>query len=137
MKMRATGTFEVKLAVHPPVHPDTGVARRSIDKQFSGELEGTSQGEMLSAGDPAAGLAGYVAMERVTGKLAGRAGSFVLQHYGVMNRGEGPLTITVVPGTGTGELAGLSGELAIEIVDGEHHYRFDYALSISPGPHEA
>lgn len=126
--MRATGTFEVKLTPQSMVHADTGLARRSIDKRFTGDLEGESQGEMLSAGNPAAGMAGYVAMETVTGKLAGRAGTFALQHYGVMNRGEGPLTITVVPGTGTGELEGLSGSFTIEIVEGEHHYVFDYVL---------
>lgn len=128
MTTRATGTFEVKLEPQPMVHANTGLGRRSIDKRFAGDLEGTSLGEMLSGGDPSKSMAGYVAMERVSGTLAGRSGTFALQHYGVMNRGQGPLTITVVPGSGTDALAELSGTMTIEIVEGKHHYVFDYDL---------
>ncbi len=83
---------------------------------------------MLSAGTSVKGSAGYVAMEQVTGSLHGRSGSFVLQHYGIMNRGAPQLTVTVVPDSGTGELAGLAGTLAIKIVDGKHFYEMEYTL---------
>jgi hypothetical protein len=101
----------------------------SIDKQFHGDLEATSKGEMLSAGTGVTGSAGYVAIERVSGTLHGRAGAFVLQHSGIMTRGEPQLTVTVVPDSGTGELVGLAGEMAILIADGKHSYEFDYTLS--------
>jgi uncharacterized protein DUF3224 len=128
---RATGTFEVKLA---PVSTDddgTGnpLARFSIEKRFSGDLTGTSTGEMMSAGSPAKGSAGYVAMERVNGTLSGRTGSFVFQHSATMHRGVNTLLIQVVPATGTGELTGLAGTLAIVIEGGKHSYEFDYELT--------
>lgn len=128
--MHATGTFDVKLS---PFAPDaytegTLLARLSIDKRFHGDLEATSQGQMLSAGTAVEGSAGYVALERVTGTLAGRRGSFVLQHYGLMNRGAPHLTITVVPDSGTGELVGLAGVMTIHIADGAHSYAFEYTL---------
>ena len=104
------------------------LGRFSLDKQFHGDLEATSQGEMLSAGR-VEGSGGYVAIERVTGRLAGRAGSFVLQHSGSMSPGTLQLSITVVPDTGTGELAGLAGQMAIEITGGEHFYDFEYTLA--------
>ena len=128
---RATGTFEVKLA---PVATDDDrignpLGRFSIEKRFSGDLTGTSTGEMLSAGSPAKGSAGYVAMERVNGALAGRSGSFVFQHSATMHRGVNRLSIQVVPATGTGELVGLSGTFAIVIEGGKHSYEFDYELT--------
>lgn len=130
MTTHAHGTFDVKLA--PLAPPDQGqastFARMSIDKQFQGDLEATSKGEMLSAGTEVKGSAGYVAIERVTGTLQGRAGSFVLQHTGTMTRGTPELSITVVPDSGSGELAGLAGKLTIDIVDGEHLYDFEYTL---------
>ncbi len=104
------------------------LARMSIDKQFVGDLAATSKGEMLSAGTSVKGSAGYVAIERVVGTLGGRRGSFVLQHNGVMTRGAPQLTITVVPDSGTGALAGLSGTMAIIIADGKHSYELDYSL---------
>ena len=104
------------------------LARMSIDKEFKGDLAATSKGEMLSAGTAVKGSAGYVAIERVIGTLAGRRGSFVLQHNGLMNRGAPHLVITVVPDSGTGELAGLSGTMAIIIADGKHSYELDYSL---------
>jgi hypothetical protein len=100
----------------------------SIDKQFHGELEGTSQGEMLTAMSSVKGSAGYVAIERVTGTLNGRKGSFVLQHTGIMNRGEPQLTITVVPDSGTDQLTGLAGKISIDISDGKHSYVLEYTL---------
>lgn len=134
MANRATGMFEVKLT---PQKPDTqeseraNISRMSGDKQFHGDLEGTSHVEMLSVGDPR-GSAGYVAMERVTGKLKGRNGSFALQHSGTMTRGVPQLVITVVPDSGTGELAGLSGKMNIIIENGKHSYEFDYTLPEKP-----
>jgi Protein of unknown function (DUF3224) len=127
----ATGTFEVKLApleLHHKIEGDTR-GRMSSDKQFHGDLEGTSVGEMLSAGSVAKGSAGYVAIELVTGTLRGRSGTFVLQHSGTMTRGVLQLSVTVVPESGTGELAGLAGKMAINIVDGKHLYDFEYTLA--------
>lgn len=132
MATHATGTFEVKLK--PQATDDKGngsaLGRMSIDKQFSGDLEGTSKGEMLTAGTSVKGSAGYVAIELVTGALGGRSGSFLLQHSGTMTRGAPQLNITVVPDSGTGQLAGLSGKMAINIADGKHWYDFEYAISI-------
>jgi hypothetical protein len=104
------------------------LARMSLDKQFHGDLEAVSKGEFLAVGTPAQGSGGYVAMERVNGKLEGRSGTFALQHSGMMRRGEPHLSVTVVPGSGTDELAGLEGKLSITIVDGKHFYDFEYTL---------
>ena len=106
----------------------------SLDKAFHGPLEATSKGEMLTAGGSVKGSAGYVAIERVSGALNGRRGTFALQHSGTMTRGEPQLTITVVPDSGTGDLAGLSGRMTIEIAGGAHSYGFDYALADASGP---
>ena len=100
----------------------------AIDKHFHGDLEATSQGEMLSAMGEIKGSAGYVAMERVRGVLHGRKGTFVLQHIGTMNRGVPTLSVTVVPDSGTGELAGLSGSMKIIIQQAKHSYEFEYTL---------
>ena len=126
----ASGPFNVKLApTWTEEHPDgTKLARLSIDKEFHGDLEATSKGEMLSAGTSTRGSAGYVAIERVTGTLAGRTGSFVLQHSGTMNRGAAQLTLTVVPDSGSGALTGIAGSMTIEITDGKHKYGFSYSL---------
>ena len=130
---RATGTFEVQLGPLPAYDDAEGspIGRRSIDKQFSGDLAGTSRGEMVMAMSQVQGSAGYVAIERVTGTLHGRSGSFVLQHSGTMNRGAASLTITVVPDSGSGELEGLAGTMSIEIADGKHSYVFEYTLPTS------
>ncbi|MDN0074340.1 DUF3224 domain-containing protein [Crenobacter sp. SG2303] len=130
MDRHATGTFEVQLPILPlyDVGADALLGRRAIDKQFVGELEATSRGEMLSAGTAVQGSAGYVAIEKVTGTLQGRTGTFVLQHSGTMTRGAPQLVVTVVPDSGTGELTGLSGTMAINIADGKHHYAFAYSL---------
>jgi hypothetical protein len=100
----------------------------TIDKQFHGDLEGTSRGEMLATRTAVEGSAGYVAMERVTGKLNGRSGSFSLQHSATMTRGAPQLSITVVPDSGDGELEGIAGTMRIDIADGKHSYRFEYTL---------
>jgi hypothetical protein len=116
----ASGTFEVKLTPQRDEGgADAGLGRMSIDKQFHGDLEGTSKGFMLSsAATVVKGSGGYVAMERVTGTLKGRAGSFVLQHSGTMTRGAPQLSVTVVPDSGTGQLEGITGTLTIKIADG-------------------
>jgi uncharacterized protein DUF3224 len=132
MPTRATGPFDVKLVPQSTDSVPEGAAlgRTSIDKQLHGDLEATSKGEMLSAMTSVKGSAGYVAIERVTGMLHGRKGSFVLQHSGTMARGAQKLTITVVPDSGTGDLAGLSGTMAIRIeTSGKHFYDFDYELA--------
>ena len=126
----AAGTFEVKLQPQASeAGADATLGRLSIDKQFHGDLEGTSQGQMLTAGTDVEGSAGYVAIERVTGTLHGRRGSFALQHSGTMARGEPSLAIRVVPDSGAGELAGLSGSMSITIAGGKHSYDFEYALA--------
>ena len=127
----AKGTFEVKIAPLPHYNTaeDAKLARMSIDKQFQGDLVGTSQGEMLSAGTATKGSAGYVAIERVTGKLGDRRGSFVLQHNATMTRGAPYLNIVVVPDSGTEELMGLRGTLHIVIDKGIHSYEFEYDFS--------
>ena len=126
----AAGTFEVKLQPQvPEAGADATLGRLSIDKQFHGDLEGTSQGQMLTAGTDVEGSAGYVAIEVVTGMLHGRRGSFALQHSGTMARGAPSLTIRVVPDSGTGELAGLSGSMSITIAEGKHSYDLEYALA--------
>ena len=112
----------------PDVAPGSTLAGLTLDKVFRGDLEGTSAGRMLSAGTEVKGSAGYVAIERVSGTLRGRAGTFVLQHNGVMTRGAGQLTITVVPDSGTGDLTGLAGAMTIDITDGKHLYDFEYTL---------
>jgi hypothetical protein len=130
MISHASGPFDVKLNPLDPYNKTEGsnLARMSIDKQFHGDLEATSQGEMLSAMSNVKGSAGYVAIEKVTGVLNGRHGSFVLQHNATMTRGEPYLNIVVVPDSGTGELAGLSGKMMIIIADGKHSYDFEYTL---------
>ena len=131
MTTRATGSFDVKIT---PLASDTAaegspLGRMSIDKQFHGDLEATSKGEMLTAGTAIRNSAGYVAIEHVSGTLHGKRGTFALQHNATMTRGQGSLNIVVVPDSGTGELTGLSGTLGIDIADGKHHYTFEYALS--------
>ena len=129
MPKQANGTFEVKLNVQTDEKVgDPTVGRMSIDKQFHGDLEATSKGQMLSTVTEVKGSAGYVAIERVSGTLQGRSGSFVLQHSGAMNRGALQLAITVVPDSGTEGLTGLTGALDIKIVDGKHSYTLDYTL---------
>lgn len=133
MTNHAEGTFEVK---NSPLQPDdattgTAIGRFALDKQFHGDLEATSKGEMLGAGNPATGTAGYVAIEEVTGTLHGHRGSFALQHIGTMAGGQFDLQVKVVPGSGTAELQGIEGTMTILIAGGKHSYVFDYTLSAS------
>ena len=122
----ARGAFEVKLSPQPA--GDDSLGRMLIDKQFHGDLEATSKGQMLAAGTAVNGSAGYVALERVTGTLNGRRGTFMLQHTGTMTRGAPQLTITVVPDSGTEQLEGLAGTMSIIIADGKHSYELEYTL---------
>ena len=127
---RAAGTFDVKLVPQPTAGSAdaASIGRLTIDKQFHGDLTGSSQGEMLAAGTNVKGSAGYVAMEQVRGTLQGHSGSFVLQHSATMTRGTPQLSILVVPDSGTGELVGLTGRMMITIADGKHSYEFEYTL---------
>lgn len=131
MTTHAAGTFDVKLT---PQATDTApegspLGRLTIDKQFHGDLEATSKGEMLTAGTTINNSAGYVAVERVVGTLHGKKGTFTLQHSATMTRGVGALSIIVVPDSGTGELTGITGTMTIEIADGKHGYGFEYSIS--------
>lgn len=129
----ASGTFDVKLHPQTPEASvgDPSIGRLSIDKQFHGDLEATSKGQMLAAGTAVEGSAGYVALERVVGALHGRNGAFVLQHSGTMTRGAPQLSITVVPDSGTDQLVGLAGTMTINISDSKHSYDFEYTLAAS------
>jgi hypothetical protein len=130
MPTLAKGTFTVEMK--PQTEPNTAdgvsLGRMSLDKQFEGDLVATGRGEMLTALTPIKSSAGYVAIERVTGTLQGRSGSFVFQHSGTMDQGAQLLSITVVPGSGTGALAGISGVFKINITEGKHFYEFEYSL---------
>lgn len=130
MNQVAKGTFVVKLTplTFEGAEAESTLGRMSIDKQISGDLTASTQGQMLSAMTGTKGSAGYVAIEKVSGTLNGKSGSFVLQHTGLMNRGEASLSVVVVPDSGTGELAGLAGEFKINIVDGKHYYEFLYSV---------
>jgi hypothetical protein len=130
MTIHASGTFEVKMTPQSAQEGigDPGIGRMALDKQFHGDLEAAGKGQMLAAGTDVSGSAGYVALERVSGTLHGRLGTFALQHSGTMTRGAPQLSITVVPDSATGELLGLAGKLAITIADGKHLYDFEYTL---------
>lgn len=135
MKMHARGAFEVKVT---PQAADAAAGalpfgRMSVDKKIHGDLEATSKGEMLAAGTGAKGSSGaYVALELVSGTLHGRSGTFVLQHSGTMSRGAQQMSITVVPDSGTGQLKGLTGKMAIIIAEGKHSYDFEYTIADTP-----
>ena len=133
MTKHASGTFEVKLTPQATGDKDAPVGRMSIDKQFHGDLEGTSKGEMLTAMTSVKGSAGYVAIEKVSGTLQGHRGTFIFQHTGTMDRGAPQLSIMVVPDSGTEELGGLSGKMTIKIAEGKHSYEFEYTFSESHG----
>ncbi|MFP3862828.1 DUF3224 domain-containing protein [Pseudomonas sp. Irchel s3f19] len=130
MHYTAIGPFDITLSPETlsSVAEQSGLGRLSLDKQFQGDLEATSRGEMLSFRSSVQGSAGYVAMEVVHGALHGRSGSFVLQHSSSMDRGTPVQSITVVPDSGTDALSGLTGSMVITITDGQHSYKFEYAL---------
>lgn len=129
MKVRGEFTASLKpLTGYAEGQAGIALGRMSINKTFIGELAATSKGEMLSALTPVKGSAGYVAIEQVIGSLSGKSGSFVLQHFGIMSKGQDRLVLEVVPDSGTDELQGLSGKMAILINDGKHSYEFDYSF---------
>ncbi len=129
MKLQARGSFEVTMQPQSSrLDEGNTLARMSLDKLFSGDLQGEGKGEMLAARTPTEGSAAYVAVESVRGSLHGRAGSFMLVHRGWMDRGAQSLAIDIVPDSGSGALAGISGRLNIRIEDGAHYYELDYAL---------
>jgi Protein of unknown function (DUF3224) len=127
MTQHAKGTFTVTMQ---PATPELapGITRFSMAKQLHGDLEGSSKGEMLAGGDYAKGAAGYVAIEMVRGVLKGKQGSFALQHLATLDARGPNMSVVVVPGSGTGELAGIGGTFTIVIADGKHSYEFEYTL---------
>jgi hypothetical protein len=129
--MIAKGKFEITVQQEPPYDVVDGVSlgRASFDKRFSGALEATGKVQMLGARTPVEGSAGYVALERISGTLDGRTGSFVVVHLGLMTRGAPSLEIKVVPDSGTGDLKGLTGKIDIQIVDRQHYYELIYELT--------
>jgi len=129
MKMHAKGTFDVKVVPQAPDDPAGGsFGRLFLDKQFHGDLDGSSKGTMLAARTAVDGSAGYVALELFSGTLMGRRGSFVLQHSGIMAKGVPTLVVTAIPDSGTDQLAGLEGSMTIVIDGGKHSYEFEYTL---------
>jgi hypothetical protein len=129
MTKHASGTFEVKLEPQSEDKAEgASLGRMSLYKQFHGGIEATSKGEMLTVMSDVKGSAGYVAVERVSGKLDGLSGTFVMQHSGTMTRGAQQQSVTVVPDSGTGELKGLAGKMTILIAEGKHSYEFEYTL---------
>ncbi len=129
MAQQADGTFDIE--TKPEASFGGGIGRFSIAKTFHGDLTGSSIGEMLAIRTETPGSAGYVLMERVTGKLEGRTGTFVLQHDGIMKRGQPELKVTIVPDSGTGGLAGIHGGMSIDATAG-HRYVLDYSLPETP-----
>jgi uncharacterized protein DUF3224 len=129
MTQHATGTFEVKLTPQDDKTSDASMGRMTFEKQWQGEMQGTSTGQMLTGGDVKTGSAGYVAMEKFTGSVKGRKGTLIFQHSATMTSGKGDLTITVVPSSGTEDLKGISGRLTINIENGKHFYDFEYSIA--------
>jgi|SRR5579872_2317722 len=130
MIQHTTGSFDVKLTPQAAEDGNTSLGRMTIEKQFHGVLDAVSHGQMLAVQTNIKGSAGYVALEVVNGSLAGRKGTFALQHSGTMDRGQPQLSVTVVPDSGTDELRGLSGKMEIRIeAGGKHFYDFDYRIA--------
>lgn len=131
---RAGGPFEITIIPAGPPEKEgrTATARMELEKRYTGALDASGKGSMLTAVSNTQGSAAYVAIERVSGTLAGRKGSFVLQHAGTMRGGSSQATITIVPDSGTEELSGISGSLALSVVDGKHAYLLDYVLAPVP-----
>ena len=128
--VHAKGSFDVKATYLPAYETlaEKAIDRFRLYKVYLGDLVGTARGQMIGAGKRAAGTAGYVAVEQVTGKLQGRSGSFALQHYGMMNCGEVELTVRIVPGSGTGDLQGIAGTMTFANEGGKHSYSLDYSV---------
>jgi hypothetical protein len=130
LSARANGAFDVKISplTLSEQSADPKLGRMAIEKQYHGDLEAAAKGEMLTAQSEMKDSGVYVAVERVTGTLNGKRGSFAMYHSGIMNRGKPELTITVVPDSGTEELQGLTGTMNIKIDNGKHSYDFEYSL---------
>lgn len=130
MNTHAKGTFEVKVTPAPSEEKTEGnaIGRMYLDKQFHGDLEATSHGQMLAVYGSVKGSGAYVAIELVSGNLDGRKGSFALQHNGTMTAGNPQMSVTVVPDSGTEDLTGIAGSMTIKIEGGKHFYEFDYSL---------
>ena len=129
LTLHATGPFDVKVTPQDDKSADPLLGRMALDKQYHGDLEATGTGQMLTAGTSTKGSGAYVAIEKVSGTLKGRSGSFVLQHSGTMSGGNFRLAVTVVPDSGTGQLAGINGKMAITIeAGGKHSYDLEYTL---------
>ncbi len=127
MTQDARGSFTVDIRPLLPA-PADGIQRLSINKTIEGDLNGTTRGEMYTGGDPKKGMAGYVAIEVFQGTLAGKSGSFALQHFATMDADGPHMQVIVVPGSGSGDLAGISGTLKIKIEAGRHDYELSYSL---------
>lgn len=128
---KVSGPFDVKVLPMKPDNPQAEagmIGRMALDKAFHGALEATSKGEMLAVMRQDVGSGGYVALERVTGTLDGRKGSFALQHNSFMRRGVPEQNIVVVPDSGTEQLEGITGKMVIRIEDKKHFYDFEYSL---------
>lgn len=134
MKRRISGSFDVTLAPRADAQGigDPAVGRMSIDKQYHGDLEATGKGQMLGVRTAIKGSAGYVALERVVGTLAGRTGSFVLQHSSTMSRGKPVQSVAVVPDSGADGLVGLAGVMTIDNAESKHMYHFEYWFDEAP-----
>ena len=126
---QATGEFDVKMVPQAEDKaPGATLGRHSLEKTFRGALQATGTGEMLTAISETPGSAVYVAIERVSGLLDGRRGTFILAHKGTMTRGAQSLVVEIVPDTGTDDLSGIEGSLAIQIRDRKHYYTLEYRL---------
>ena len=126
--MHAKGSFNVTITPQETA-PDAPVARMLLYKEFHGDLEAIAHGEMMAAHEPLTGAGVYVAIDRVTGTLHGKSGSFLIAHRGIRNTDGQDLSIVIVPGSGTGQLTGITGAVSIEIVDKKHFYSMEYALA--------
>jgi hypothetical protein len=126
----ATGSFDVDIDPQPPYLEQDGLklSLNLVQKEISGDMIGSSEARMITAFTPTPGSAGYVAIEHFAGSVHGKSGSFALQHNGAMNKGDGQLTVTIIPDSGTGDLAGISGALEIHVEDGQHSYTLNYEL---------
>ena len=125
--MHGKGSFDVNITPQESA-PDAPVARMLLYKEFHGDLDAVAHGEMIAGHEPLTGAGVYVAIDRVTGTLHGRSGSFLIAHRGIRNADGQELSIVIVPGSGTGQLTGITGSLGIEIVGKEHFYSVEYEL---------
>jgi hypothetical protein len=128
MTNHAKGTFEVKMTPLEDKTLEAGIGRMNDDKQLHGDIEGTGKSQMLYAYGDKKESGAYVAIEKISGTLNGRKGTFILYHAGSMTAAGQEMNIYVVPDSGTDELTGISGKFNIIITDGKHSYDFEYTL---------